>query len=315
MGQYQRLLLVADQTLHQTPAMLRAVALAKASGAALDVRVFAEPAPVVRLWEDKIDEVGYQRYLRHHRRWVADQLEQLSEQGLKVTVNVVFTTHALLDILRAVADLKPDLLIKDVTLEPLLKRVFITSLDCHLLRECPVPVHLVNEVRYSLPHRIVAAVDPFDPETQISGLNDTIIQTANALAAQCDAPMHLLYAYDLSPAFNGDAPLVGAGWGVDFVEELRQSLHQAFINLADRYGIPPERRHFVMGLPVPVISEFVEQYLADVVVMGTMHRAGIDRLMGSNTERALYSVPGSILAVGPVVRTEVQSPGSDERSL
>ena len=315
MGQYQRLLLVADQTLHQTPAMLRAVALAKASGAALDVRVFAEPAPVVRLWEDKIDEVGYQRYLRHHRRWVADQLEQLSEQGLKVTVNVVFTTHALLDILRAVADLKPDLLIKDVTLEALLKRVFITPLDCHLLRECPVPVHLVNDVRYSLPHRIVAAVDPFDPETQISGLNDTIIQTANALAAQCDAPMHLLYAYDLSPAFNGDAPLIGAGWGVDFVEELRQSLHQAFFNLADRYGIPPERRHFVMGLPVPVISEFVEQYLADVVVMGTVHRAGIDRLMGSNTERALYSVPGSILAVGPVVRTEVQGPGSDERSL
>lgn len=314
MGQYQRLLLVADPTLHQTPAMLRAVALAKASGAALDIRVFAEPAPVVRLWEDKIDEAGYQRYLRHHRRWVADQLEQCSEQGLKVTVDVVFTTHAQLDILRAVADLKPDLLIKDVTLEPLLKRVFITPLDCHLLRECPVPVHLVNEVRYSLPHRIVAAVDPFDPETQISGLNDSIIQTANSLAMQCDAPLHLLYAYDLSPAFNGDAPLVGAGWGVDFVEELRQSLHQAFINLAERYGIPPERRHFVMGLPVPVIGEFVEQYLADVVVMGTVHRTGIDRLMGSNTERALYSLPGSILAVGPGVRAQVQRPASDERS-
>ncbi|WP_085698226.1 universal stress protein [Pseudomonas sp. B26(2017)] len=313
MGQYQRLLLVADRTLHQTPAMLRAVALAKASGAALDVRVFTEPAPVVRLWEDKIDEAGYQRYLRHHRRWVADQLEQLSGQGLKVTVEVVFTTHPQLDILRAVADLNPDVLIKDVAMEPLLKRVFITPLDCHLLRECPVPVHLVNEVRYSLPHRIVAAVDPFDPETQISGLNDTIIQTANALAAQCDAPMHLLYAYDLSPAFNGDAPLVGAGWGMDFVEELRQSLHQAFINLAERYEIPPERRHFVMGLPVPVISEFVEQYVADVVVMGTVHRTGIDRLIGSTTERALYSVPGSILAVGPGVRAGVDSHSADAR--
>ncbi|MNL58321.1 universal stress protein UspE [compost metagenome] len=57
-----------------------------------------------------------------------------------------------------------------------------------------------------------------------------------------------------------------------------------------------------MGLPVPVISEFVEQYLADVVVMGTVHRVGIDRLIGSNTERALYSVPGSILAVKSRVR-------------
>jgi universal stress protein E len=297
MGQYQRLLLIADQTLQQSPALLRAVALAKVSGAVLDIRAFVEPVPVVHLWEEKTDDAGYQRYMRRYRRWVSDEVELLGGQGLDVSVEVVFTTHPLLDILKTVEELKPDLLIKDVTLEPVLKRVFITPLDCHLLRDCPVPVHLVNQARYSLPHRVVAAVDPFDPSTQISGLNDTIIQTANALAVQCDAPLHLLYAYDLSPAFNADSPLVGGGWGVDFIEELRQSLHQAFVALADRHGVPPERRHFVMGLPVPVISEFVEQYLADVVVMGTVHRVGIDRLIGSNTERALYSVPGSILAV------------------
>ena len=297
MGQYQRLLLIADQTMQQSPALLRAVALAKVSGAVLDVRAFVEPVPVVHLWEEKTDDAGYQRYMRRYRRWVADEVEQLGGQGLDVSVEVVFTTHPLLDILKTVEELKPDLLIKDVTLEPVLKRVFITPLDCHLLRECPVPVHLVNQARYSLPHRVVAAVDPFDPSTQINGLNDTIIQTANALALQCDAPLHLLYAYDLSPAFNADSPLVGGGWGVDFIEELRQSLHQAFVTLADRHGVPPERRHFVMGLPVPVISEFIEQYVADVVVMGTVHRVGIDRLIGSNTERALYSVPGSILAV------------------
>ena len=297
MAQYQRLLLIADQTLQQSPALLRAVALAKVSGAVLDIRAFVEPVPVVHLWEEKTDDAGYQRYMRRYRRWVSDEVELLGGQGLDVSVEVVFTTHPLLDILKTVEELKPDLLIKDVTLEPVLKRVFITPLDCHLLRECPVPVHLVNQARYSLPHRVVAAVDPFDPSTQISGLNDTIIQTANALALQCDAPLHLLYAYDLSPAFNADSPLVGGGWGVDFIEELRQSLHQAFVTLADRHGVPPERRHFVMGLPVPVISEFVEQYVADVVVMGTVHRVGIDRLIGSNTERALYSVPGSILAV------------------
>ena len=307
MGLYQRLLLIADQTLHQSPALLRAVALAKASGAVLDVRAFVEPAPIVHVWEEKIDDAGYQRYLRRYRRWEVEEVERLSGLGLEVTVKVVFTTHPLLDILNAVEDLKPDLLIKDVTLEPVLTRVFITPLDCHLLRECPIPVHLVNHARYGLPHRVVAAVDPFDPSTQIGGLNDTIIQNANALALQCDAPLHLLYAYDLSPAFNSDAPLVGGGWSVDYVEELRESLHLAFVTLADRYGVPPERRHFVMGLPVPVISEFVEQYLADVVVMGTVHRVGIDRLIGSNTERALYSVPGSILAVKSNIRGGARS--------
>jgi universal stress protein E len=252
---------------------------------------------VIHYFEEQVDDAQQQRYVRRYRRWEAEELDRLSDLGLQATVKAVFTTHPLLDILKTVENLKPDLLIKDVTLEPALKRVFITPLDCHLLRECPIPVHLVNQVRYSLPHRVVAAVDPFDPSTQISGLNDTIIQTANALALQCDAPLHLLYAYDLSPVFNSDAPLAGGGWGVDLIEELRQSLHQAFIALAQRYSVPPERRHFVMGLPVPVISEFVEQYLADVVVMGTVHRTGFDRLIGSNTERALYSVPGSILAV------------------
>ncbi|WP_460143171.1 universal stress protein [Pseudomonas sp. S3_B08] len=297
MGQYERLLLVADQTLHQSAAMLRAIALAKASGAALDVRAFVEPVPITHLWEEKIDDVDAQRYQRRYRRWVADELEQLSNQGLDGTVDVVFSSHPLLDILKTVHVLKPDLLIKDVRLEPALKRVFITPLDCHLLRECPIPVHLVNQIRYALPHRVVAAVDPFDPDTQINGLNDVIIRSANALALQCDVPLHLLCAYDLSAAFNGDAPMINGGWNEDLANELRQTLHQAFIALADRHGVPPERRHFVMGHPVQVINEFVEQYLADVVVMGTVHRVGIERVIGSTTERALYSLPGSILAV------------------
>lgn len=297
MGQYERLLLVADQTLHQSAAMLRAIALAKASGAALDVRAFVEPVPITHLWEEKIDDVDAQRYQRRYRRWVADELEQLSNQGLDGTVDVVFSSHPLLDILKTVHVLKPDLLIKDVRLEPALKRVFITPLDCHLLRECPIPVHLVNQIRYALPHRIVAAVDPFDPDTQINGLNDVIIRSANTLALQCDVPLHLLCAYDLSAAFNGDAPMINGGWNEDLANELRQTLHQAFVALADRHGVPPERRHFVMGQPVQVINEFVEQYLADVVVMGTVHRVGIERVIGSTTERALYSVPGSILAV------------------
>lgn len=301
MGQYERLLLVADQTLHQSAAVLRAIALAKASGAALDVRAFVEPLPVTHLWEEKIDDVDAQRYQRRYRRWVADELEQLSDQGLDVTVDVVFSSHPLLDILKTVNLLKPDLLIKDVRLEPALKRVFITPLDCHLLRECPIPVHLVNQIRYALPHRVVAAVDPYDADTQINGLNDVIIRSANALALQCDVPLHLLCACDLSAAFNGDAPMVCGGWNEDLANELRQTLHQAFVALADRHGVPPERRHFVMGRPVPVINEFVEHYLADVVVMGTVHRVGIEHLVGSTTERALYSVPGSILAVRPAV--------------
>lgn len=61
-------------TLHQSPTMLRAVALAKVSGAVLAVRALVEPAPIVHLREEKIDEARYQRYLRRYRLWVADEV-------------------------------------------------------------------------------------------------------------------------------------------------------------------------------------------------------------------------------------------------
>lgn len=297
MGQYQRLLLIADQNQHQSPAAQRAAALADASGAALHVVAFVEPPPRIHLWEEKMDDAARERYLQRYRHWLQVEAKWLRGHGLIVTCEVVWTTHPLQDMLQYIDEFEPDLLIKDVALERVLKRVFVTPLDCHLLRECSMPVHLVNQARNKLPRRIVAAVDPSDPQTLISGLNGQIIQCANALALQCDAQLHLLYAYDLTPAFDGDTPLVPVSWSANFMDELRESLHAAFITLAEQYGVPPERRHFIMGLPVEVIGEFVDEFLVDVVVMGTVHRAGLDRLIGSTTERALYSVPGSLLAV------------------
>ncbi|MCP2073093.1 UNVERIFIED_ORG: universal stress protein E [Pseudomonas lini] len=295
MGQYQRLLLIVEPDLHPSAAMRRACALARASGAELHLCAFVQPPPRTHLWGEKIDQATIQRYLHRYRRWMVEEASLLKEEGLEVTTHVVWTIHPLLDILRYVEQFQPDLLIKDVTLEPLLKRVFATPLDCHLLRDCPVPVHLVNQAVNGLPRRVVAAVDPSDPEA--NALNERIVQTAAALARQCDAALHLLYACDLSPAFNGEAALLAGAWDEDFADALRESLHAAFITLAERCEVPAERRHFVIGLPVPVIHEFLEAFEADVVVMGTVHRAGLERLIGSTTERALYSVPGSLLAV------------------
>ena len=51
MSQYQRLLLIAYHTMYHSPALLRAVALAKTCDAALDIRSFIEPTPMVHLWE------------------------------------------------------------------------------------------------------------------------------------------------------------------------------------------------------------------------------------------------------------------------
>ncbi len=297
MSQYQRLLLIADSQQHQSPAARRAAALARASGAKLHALLFVEPPARTYLWEEHLEDSERQAYLKRHERWLQVEAQWMREQGVEVTTQVIWSTQVLKDMLDCIAEIKPDLLIKDVTLESVLKRVFVTPLDCHLLRDAPVPVHLVNDAPNNLPRRIVAAVDPAQSDTQINGLNAQIIRTANALALQCDAQLHLLYAYDLMPMIDGVAPVASTAWSASCLDELRDSLHKEFERLGDAHNVPQEFRHFIMGPPVPGIAQFVDEYLVDAVVMGTVHRTGFGRLIGSTTERALYSMPGSILAV------------------
>ncbi|WP_448118375.1 universal stress protein [Pseudomonas serbica] len=294
MSQYQRLLLIAGPAMRHTPALERAVAIAEATGAALHITVFIEDSNLLGLRSAgaRFREACQQE----NEIWLKDEADLFRERGVKVSTEVLVTRTALQEILLHVAEMQPDLLIKDVQHESALKRVFITPLDWHLLRECPVAVHLVSEVRCPLPRVVVAAVDPSQPETQITGINERIIQAANGLAMQCSAQLHLLHAYDPSSTHISDAG-AGAVTIPGFSSEVRKSLQKKFIALADHYGVPTERQHFVEGPPGKALADFAAHHRADVIVMGNAHRKGLGKWVGSTTEHVLYQVPCNIFAV------------------
>lgn len=298
MSQYKRLFLIADPANMQSAAMQRAAALASASGAELHIAVFIEP--VVPLLLDKdLRDTARKNYLQEQRYKLNEAAKPLRANGLQVTCQAVFTEDVLEEIREYASELQPDLLIKDVRHEALLKRVFTTPLDWHLLRESPVPVHLVSaDNLQALPRRVIAAVDPSRPETQISGMNERIIHEAIGLALQCNAELHLLYAFDPAQTYVPDAGGSGLGWA-DLAKDLRHSLEQLFVKLAEDHGVPPERQQFVTGAARTAISECAHRLEADVLVMGTVHRQDTSRLLGSTTEHLLHKAPCSILAVKP----------------
>ncbi|MDY7565175.1 universal stress protein [Pseudomonas sp. RTC3] len=296
MSQYQRLLLIIDPALRHSPAINRAAALAKASGATLHIAALIKPVETLLLLEKSIQEKVRESYFKDHSEWLKDEATRMRVRGIDVTTEVTWADDTEYEILQHVTKIQPDLLIKDVQHEPAIKRAFITPMDWHLLRECPVPVYLVGATGHTLPHKIVAAVDPSRPELQESGLNDRIIQEANSLALQCDAELHLLHAYDVSSVYLGDAG--GGGLALtNLTKELRNVLEKSFLTLADHYGVPPDRRHFILGQPVSVLAEFASQHQVDVIVMGRIHRHGLEKLIGSTTEHILYQTSCSILAV------------------
>lgn len=296
MSQYQRLLLIISPALRHSQAINHAAALAKASGASLHIAALMKSLDILSLLEEGVREKVRASYLQEHRDWLEAQANSLRGRGIDVTTEVAWADDMPQAILDRVTQMQPDLLIKQVQHESVLKRAFFTPLDWHLLRHCPVPVYLIGGSGYVLPRRIVAAVEVSGTESADNELNERIIQQATSLALQCEAELHLLYACDISAAFLGD--MGGGGLTLsELTRELRRDLEKSFLRLAGRFGVPSDRRHFIKGHPVSALSEFADEHQVDVIVMGRTRAHGLEKLLGSTTEHILYQVPCSVLAV------------------
>ncbi len=296
MSQYQRLLLIADPQMRHSPALQRAVALARQSGAALHILALVEPLSTLTLLDRVAQQQLHQEYLQALESWLKDETGLLRSQGMQATFEVLKSDQPLAEILQHAEELPADLLIKDLQHESALKRAFVTPLDWQLLRDCPVPVHLLGAAGHALPRKVVAAVDLLAASADNATLNRRVIAQALALALQCDAELHLLHSYDLSTAYLAEAGAVVSAWA-DLVEQWQSSLQQAFNALAEEHGVPSERRHFIQGQPIHTLAEFAASNQVDVLVMGRVQRQGLGRLVGSTTEHLLYRSPCSILAI------------------
>ena len=295
MSQYQRLLLIINPLLRHSPAINHGAALAKASGASLHIAGLIPSLDILSLLEEGDRKMARASYLQEQRDWLEEQTQKMRGRGIEVTSEVAWADNMRQEILDHVTQMQPDLLIKQVQHEPVLKRAFFTPLDWRLLRHCPVPVYLVGGECHALPQKVVAAVDVSDTEPSNSELNNRIILQASSLALQCNAELHLLYACDISAAFLAD---IGGGLTLaELTRELRSDLEKSFLKLAARFGVTSDCRHFIMGHPVSVLSEFAHEHQVDVIVMGRAQYRGLERLLGSTTEHILYQVPCSILAV------------------
>jgi nucleotide-binding universal stress UspA family protein len=117
---------------------------------------------------------------------------------------------------------------------------------------------------------------------------DTAIDHAVSLARKNDATIHLLYVADT----NRDSVTTLGGEVVDALEQEGERIIQ---NATERLDPAVDVVDAVeTGDPVATILDYAEVVDADLIVMGTHGRRGLDRyLLGSTTERVvrLSSIP------------------------
>lgn len=176
--------------------------------------------------------------------------------------------------------------------------------DKHLLRKCPCPVWLVTPGAPDSNSRILAAVDPAPMEPEQEQLSRDVLRAAMDVAQSDDALLDVLHAWQLF----GESVLRGPGTSLRDPE-----VDHLVGNTLNRHASAMERllesvpnsgvrlkQHLVRGRPEDAIASFVTQNDTDLLVMGSVGRAGIPGLLIGNTaERLTDSVRCSVLALKP----------------
>jgi nucleotide-binding universal stress UspA family protein len=166
----------------------------------------------------------------------------------------------------------------------------------HLFRKCPVPVWVVKPRRARRIRRVLAAIDPVEPTPDEVDLNPEILQAALDIASSEGAELHVCHAFwslteHVLPKESQPA-----------VSEFRARAREAMARLLSPFelSVDDPRVHILDGDAGQVIPGFATKERIDLLVMGTIARAGVPGLLIGNTaERILQAVDCSVLAIKP----------------
>lgn len=296
MSQYAKLLLITDTTKETTPAFQRAVYLARATGAQLHVLVFCNDPMIDALGSVNapLMERTRKAYMDEQQQAMHALTDPLVGEGIVTYLELVWEPPFADVVLSRIVALQPDLVVKDVQPEPLLQRILLGGLDWDLVNHTGAPLLFVNRHASQLPSRVLAAVDTGYGS---GGLNEDIVKAALALALQCDADAQLLHVTNYRGPVT-DSTLMGDSGLV--YQELMRVDHEQFEALADRFDVPPERRHVLNGTVPQALAEFARDPLGDVLVIGAAYRSRLERLLlGRTAQSILQKVHCDVLVVRP----------------
>jgi universal stress protein E len=167
-----------------------------------------------------------------------------------------------------------------------------------VLRRCPSPVWVCRPEPYDRPLNVLVASD-------LGPASDTGLRLAVYLGKVASAAIHLLHAIDY-PVYHL--------WLTNLPDEIGRDYHRRALAHAEaalrdqiertehRALSEPVRVHIAdkVGSPDEVILRCIREYHIDLLVLGTLGRAGAPGIMIGNTaERLLPEVSCSVLAVKP----------------
>ncbi len=233
---------------------------------------------------------------------LAELVQQAKERGVAADSKLEFGT-GWLELTRQAIHGQHDLVMVGTRDPNVVQRLFFGSSAMQLIRNCPCAVWVTKP-------------DPVPEDLNILVASDLSDVAADALdlvvsgGQYVDTKIHLLHSVE----YPLDAALLRTGLGEHDVDayrqkvraEAEQALHEQLSRTDYRTLTNGVQVHVADGPADVAILQAIEKHNIDLLVIGTVARAGIPGLLIGNTcERLLPQVPCSILAVKPA---DFQSP-------
>jgi universal stress protein E len=273
------ILVVVDRSLSAADAVSKAVLLARASAARVELfmcdaeRGYSLSHAFVATG---VEQARHACLADSHRH--LEMLKQLANaDGVPVTIDAACESPLYESIVRKVLRECPDLVIKNVS--GTLSRFDVT--DWQLMRACPATLMLTRGRPWHSPPRFAAAVDASGAES--TGLLWDILQAANNLRALTKGELNVLYAESMELQDNER-------------EAGTLSLHEFVRKLPDL----PAAVHVLAGDPEASLPGFAKRHDYDAMLLGALtHRPGLTPQVGTLTSRLVEALECDFLFVKP----------------
>lgn len=131
-----------------------------------------------------------------------------------------------------------------------------------------------------------------------SAPSENALEYAIALANKLGASIEVMHCYDLPILASPDGAIIA---GPEVVRRIIDSATDALDKLVERHASGARlTSHLTQGPAPAAIVERAEELGADLVVLGTHGRTGLERLLlGSVAERVVRTSPVPVLTVHP----------------
>lgn len=280
------------------PALQHAGRIAQAQRTIMTVVDVLEPAPAYlrpllpRGWE--LPKLLRAQKMTSLERTAAN----LQRRGIKSRVKLLEGSPVKV-LVREVARAHHDLLVVAALAPGMVPAAGTTA--ARLVRECPCPTLLARPSRRRR-HRVLVAIDARPRDRRSRTMSTRLLETGLAMAEVGEEDLHVLHVWELPDQRYLRRQGLRADEMKRFVvraqEEAREALERTLAS--SRRHLPATHVHLERGTPRTVIPTFALKHGIDLLVIGTVGRAGLARhLIGNTAEVLLGEMPCSMLVVRP----------------